>query len=249
MSDWDLIIWGLVAFTSSIMSGIAGGGAAFILTPLAIFLGLSPAQAVATGKFGALAITVGSLSGMRKAHGRVSKARVVPVMILALLVGLAVPFFIKMLDNEVYRVALGVALLLMIPVMIAKDVGIKPHHPTSKQRWAGGVLLTIALFLQGVLSAGLGVLVNVVLMSLLGMTALEANITKRWSALILNITIVFGVIGSGLVDWRAVVVASVAMFAGGYIGGRIATHKGDQYIMRFMIVFMAIAAVALIAGV
>ncbi len=248
MTEWGLIIFGIAGFLSSIMSGIAGAGGGFIMTPLAIFLGLSPAQAVATGKLSGLSVTIGSLSGMSKAHGRVSKARVIPVMVLALAVGLLVPFIIKSLDNDVYRVALGIILLFMIPVVILRKVGIKPHNPTLWQKWLGGTLLTLALFLQGIFSGGLGTLVNIVLMGMMGMTALEANLTKRWSQLILNTAIIFGVVGSGLILWHVAAVGVASAFAGSFIGGRLAVHKGDVFIMQVMVALMFISALALILG-
>lgn len=248
MSEWGLVIYGLAGFISAILSGIAGGGGGFIVTPLAIFLGLTPAQAVATGKLGGLSVTIGSLSGMSKAHGRVSKARVIPVMVLALLVGLLVPFIIKSLDSDVYRVSLGIILLLMIPVVIFKKVGIKPHHPKLWQKWAGGVLLTISLLLQGVYSGGLGTLVNVVLMGMLGMTALEANITKRWSQLILNTTIILGVIGSGLILWPVAIAGVSSGLLGSFVGGRLAVRGGNALVMRAFIILMLISALALILG-
>lgn len=248
MHGWELVVFAIAGFLSSIFSGIAGGGGGFVMTPLQIFLGLSPAQAVATGKLSGLSVTLGSLSGMRKMHGTVSKRRVIPVMVLALGVGLFVPYIITSLDSRVYRIALGIILLLMIPVIIFKKMGIKPHPPTRLQKWVGGVLLTLSLLLQGVFSGGLGTLVNLVLMGMLGMTALEANLTKRWSQIILNTTIVLGVLGSGLVQWQVAAIGVVSTFAGGYVGGHIAVRKGDSFIMRTMIVLIVISAVALIAG-
>jgi uncharacterized membrane protein YfcA len=248
MHGWEYVVFALAGFLSSIFSGIAGGGGGFVMTPLQIFLGLTPAQAVATGKLSGLSVTVGSLSGMRKVSGSVSKRRVLPVMVLALVVGLAVPFIIKSLDSEVYRVALGIILLLMIPVVIFKKVGVKPHHPMVWQKWLGGGFLTLSLLLQGVFSGGLGTLVNLVLMGMLGMTAIEANVTKRWSQLILNITIVIGVLASGLILWPVAAVGICSTFAGSYVGGHIAVRKGDVFIMRTMVILMLISAIALIAG-
>lgn len=248
MNGWELAVYGLVGFGMSIVGGIAGGGGGFVTTPLAIFLGLTPAQAVSTGKFGGLSITIGSLFGMKKAHGRVSKARIIPVMILALIIGLLVPFVIKTLDSEVYRITLGLMILLMIPVMIFKKVGVKPHHPKLWQKIAGGGLLGVALFLQGIFSGGLGILVNVVLMGMMGMTALEANLTKRWSQVILNTTIILGVLLSGLVVWNVAIVGVLTTFAGSYVGGRMAVSKGDGFIIKIMILMMIASALTLIFG-
>ena len=248
MSILGLVIFGLAGFFTSILSGIAGAGGGFIMTPLGIFLGLTPAQAVSTGKFSGLSVTIGSLFGMKKAHGRVSKARIIPVMVLAAVVGLAVPYVIKTLDSDIYRIALGIILLLMIPIILVKKVGIESRRPSMIQKIFGGILLAFALTLQGVFSGGLGTLVNIVLMSMLGMTALEANITKRWSQLILNITIILGVLGAGLIVWPVVLVGVCSTFLGSMIGGRIAVNKGDAFIMRVMVALMFVSAIALIIG-
>ncbi len=250
MEIWQLVLYGTVGFVMSIVSGIAGAGAGFILTPLSIFLGLSPAQAVATGKLNGLAVSIGSLSGMYDSHTkeRVSKWRIASIMVLALLTGLIVPVVITSLNEGFYRITLGVLLLLMIPVIILKKVGVKAHHPTWWQKIAGSVLLAVALLLQGAFSGGLGSLVNVVLMGMLGMTAQEANITKRWSQMILNITIVIGVFGSGLILWHVAAVGVAGTLSGSYIGGRLAVKRGDQFIMRVLIALMVVSGLYLIIG-
>lgn len=249
MTTWQLIVLGIAGFSLSIVSGIAGAGAGFILTPLAIFFGLTPAQAVSTGKFNGLAVAVGSLSGMRKHHGRLSKRRVIPVMVLAFIVGLFVPFIIKTLETDTYRIAIGIIMLLMVPLVIYKQVGLHEHKPKRWQKIAGGGLLTVSLFLQGVFSSGAGTLVNLALMGMLGMSALEANMTKRWSHLILNVTVIAGVITSGLVIWRVAAVMMCCNFAGSYIGGKMAAKKGNVFIMRIMITLMIVSAILLIVGI
>lgn len=248
MSDWGLLIFAVVSFFASVLSGVSGGGGGFITTPLAIFLGLSPAQAISTGKFSGLAISVGSLIGMKEANDRVSKARVIPVIVLAFIVGLFVPHIIKTFDNEAYRVALGVIILLMIPIMIINNVGVRSYHPKIWQKFAGSGLLALSFFIVGIFSGGLGMLVNMVLMGMLGMTAIEANITKRWAQLIMNLTIIVGVIGSGLIAWPVMAVGVSTTFIGSIIGGKLAVKKGDAFVVRIMVVLMAVSAIALIFG-
>jgi len=247
MNNWQLALYGTAALASSIFSGIGGAGAGFIMTPLAIFLGLSPAQAVSSGKLNGLATAIGSLSSL-KAKGTINKARVAAIMALALVVGLFVPHVIRSLDGKAYRIVLGVMILLMIPILIHKKVGHRAYHPTGLQKGIGGVLLTVSLFLQGAFSGGLGSLVNIVLMGFLGQTANEAHITKRWAGLILNITIIAGILGDKLIVWPVVAVGASTNLIGSHIGGRIATHKGDKFAVDILLVIMAISSVALIAG-
>ncbi len=230
----------------SILSGIAGAGGGFVMTPLLILLGLTPAQAVSSGKFFGLSVTVGSLSGLSEYRGKISKRSIGAIMVLAFLVGLIVPFIIKALESRFYQLTMGIILLLMIPLMIYKKMGIKPHKPSLAQKGLGGILLTVSLFFQGTFSGGLGSLVNIVLMGMLGQTAVEANITKRWSQLILNITIIFGVFGSGLIVWPVAAVAVLAGLSGSYIGGRLAVKEGDTFVINVMLLLMLAAGLILI---
>ena len=137
MELWQLAIYGSAGFVMSILSGIAGAGVGFITTPLAILLGLSPSQAVSSGKFNGLGVAIGSLSGMGRASEKVSKRRVMPVMALAFVIGLLSPHVIKALDSDFYRAALGVILLIMIPVVIYKHVGLVAYRPKLWQKVAG----------------------------------------------------------------------------------------------------------------
>ncbi|MFA6273611.1 MAG: sulfite exporter TauE/SafE family protein [Candidatus Paceibacterota bacterium] len=246
MEIWQLIILFCASFLMSILSGITGAGSGFIITPLMIALGMTPAQAVSTGKIGGILIPIGSLGGLRKSKEKVARNKIIAIMILALVIGLIAPFVIKTLDNSVYRIILGIILLLMIPVMILKKVGVHSYQPNNKQKTIGTILLSFALLLQGIFSGGLGSLVNIVLMSMLGMNATEANITKRWSQLILNITVIFGVISSGLILWYVAIVMIPASLGGAYIGGHIAVKKGNKFVMNVLIGLMAISALYLI---
>lgn len=245
MDALGLVIYGVAGFLAAIFSGIAGGGGGFVMTPLAIFLGLTPAQSVASGKFGGLSVTIGSLFGMRRERGRISKRRVIPVMVLAFVVGLLVPFVIVSLDSDIYKFVLGVILLLMVPLLLYKKIGLTPSRPTGRKKIIGGGLLTVAMALQGVFSGGLGSLVTIVLMGMLGMTAIEANMTKRWSQLILNVTIIAGVIGSSLVVWPVALVGIGSTFLGGYVGGKLAVKKGDGFVLKVMLVLIVISAIGL----
>ena len=249
MDTWHLLIYGIVVFGMSIFSGIAGAGAGFITTPLAILLGLTPAQAISSGKFNGIANAIGSLSGLRGYQGHISKRSIGTIMLLALVIGLTSPLIIKSLESRLYQLILGVIILLMIPVMIYKHIGVATAtvKPSVPRKMLGGVLLSISLFLQGAFSGGLGTLVNVVLMGMLGMTANEAHITKRWSQLILNITIIFGVIGSRLIIWPVALVGMVTCLVGSAIGSRIAVKRGDAFAVHVLIILMGVSALVLIA--
>lgn len=248
MSLEQLAVFAIVALLASIFSGIAGGGGGFVTTPTLILLGLSPAQAVSSGKLVGVSMAFGSLSGMRQLTNRKLRRRALPIVALAFVIGLIAPFVIVNLESEAYRRVLGVLLLLMIPILIVKKVGHAAQTTTKTKTYIGAVLLAVALWLQGVFSGGLGTLVNVVLMSMLGMSAIEANIVKRYSQLVMNVTIVFGVLWSGLVLWPVAAVGVVAALIGSYLGARIAVKKGNKFVMSAFIVAMFISGIVLLVG-
>jgi len=246
MQWWQLAIFAVAGFVMAVLSGMSGGGAGFIMTPLGILLGLTPAQAVSSGKLNGLAVTLGALGSLRSKQP-VRKRLVATIVGLALAIGLVTPHVIRSLDSDAYRLIIGVLILLMIPVLIVKKVGHTTRRPTTAQKGLGGVLLVVSLFLQGAFSSGMGTLVNLVLMGLLGQSANEANITKRYSQLVLNVTIVLGVLGSGLIVWPVVIAGLFGNVTGGYLGGHIATRKGDKFTADVLLVLTGMAAVFLIA--
>ncbi len=249
MNAWQLVLFGVASFGMSVFSGISGGGGGFIITPLAIFLGLTPAQAISSGKFNGLATTIGSLSSLRAKPGsRIRKRYIAAMMLLAFVVGLFVPYIIRGFDSRYYRITLGFILLAMIPILHLKKVGHETHHLSNIQKGVGSVLLTGSLFLQGAFSGGLGSLVNIVLMGMMGQTANEAHITKRWSQLVLNITIIVGILGDHFIVWSVAVVGVCTNLVGAHLGGRIATHKGNEFAMRTLLSLMAVAAIFLIVS-
>ncbi len=248
MTNTELAVYCVLAFFTSILSGISGGGGGFIMTPLGIFFGLTPAQSVSTGKLSGLTVTIGSLAGLKKQWHLASKRKIIPLMVLAFLIGLVVPFVIKTLDQDIYRTLIGSVILGMIPFVIIKKIGVKKHHPVWWQKYVGVALMAVIYFLVGVFSGGIGILLNLVLMSFMGMTALEANLTKRFSQIILNTTVFLGVLTSGLIMWKIAILSSVACFIGGAIGGHMAVKHGDELIMKITILLMFTSGVALILG-
>src|ERR1044072_4723910 len=229
MGPEKLILIGSVSILTSIHSEIGGGGDGFIGTPLLIFLSLRQQQAVASGKIAGLGVTLGSLKGLTTAKLH-RWNRVIPLMILATLIGLAAPLIIKNLDNEVYRIIIGIFLLCLAPLIVLKKLGVEEKTVPRWQQAIGFPLLIITLLMQAVLSSGMGTLVVLVLMGCLGMRALEANVTKRFSSLILNAVTALGLLTSGLIVWEVALTLFVTNAIGGYIGSKIALKKGDQFI-------------------
>jgi uncharacterized protein len=246
METEKLIILGIASFLLSILSGISGGGGGFITTPFMIFLGLTPQQAIASGKIGGLGVTLGSLTGLTKAKVH-RKKPIILLMILSGIVGLIAPHLITRLDNEIYRNILGILIILLVPVMLYRKVGIKSRTPNTWQKIIAGPVLFATLLLQAVFSGGMGSLVVLALMTLAGMTALEANVTKRFSQVLMNSLLVIGLWGTGLIIWEVASVLFACNIVGGYVGAHLAVKRGDKFVTYVIAALMVVSGIGLIA--
>ena len=74
-----IVLTFIVSFVASVISGFGGGGGGFIMTPYYIWIGLTPQQAVATGKLGGVGVAAGALTAF-KGHGLVNKKHLAPLM-------------------------------------------------------------------------------------------------------------------------------------------------------------------------
>ncbi len=245
MSDIGLLIYGVVAFGMSILSGATGGGGGFIMTPLMIFLGLTPAQAVANGKFGGLAVTIGSLAGLR-GHKVSNKKLIIVLVAIALIIGIITPKIIVEIDSEAYENILGIILMLLSPLIIINKLGHRTKKLSNNHTVIGMVLIVLSMFLVAIFSGGIGIFINIAMMGFLGMSALDASVTKRLSQLVLNSTIIIGLITSGLFIFKIIVVTIVANSFGGFVGGKVAIKRGSGFVSKLIAIAAFLSGLALV---
>ena len=247
ISNTELVIYAVVSLVASVFSSIAGAGGGFIVTPLLIFLGLTPAQAIASGKFMGLSITLSNLRVTSKQ--KVHNWKVVgPLLVIATVIGLVSPYVITRIEGDIYQKAIGVLVLLMVPVIYLKRLGYEQKQVSEKTRKLGYAIFTVALFLQSVFGSGLGTMVNLVLVSFMGMDGLEASVSKRFTQLIAATVSLAGLLFSGLMVWKIILVGVFCNAIGGTIGAHMAIRKGNAFIMNVVITLMLLSGIALLFG-
>jgi len=243
--DWRLVGVFLVTMLASAMSGMAGGGGSFIITPFYIWLGLTPQQAVATGKFGGFGLSVGAVAAFRERmleNKRLSLA----VIGLTTVISVIATFILKSINNSHLQLFIGIAMLAMVPFMIFKNKRPKRGKVTSPMKAAGLALLTLILLVQGVLSSGVGSLTSAIFMLFFGMTPLEANVMKRKTSLVITTVMPLILLTSGLINFGYGLCGIAGGLAGGYMGSRIAVKKGDEFARAALLVFMTLSGIWLI---
>jgi uncharacterized membrane protein YfcA len=239
------IVVGVAGVGSGILSGISGGGGGMLMIPIFIMVGLPPQQAVATGKMNGLGAAFGGLSVFAKT-GHIRKDILRVMLPIAVVVGVVTPFVFAAIDSQVFQIILGSILILLTPTLFLKKQRLEP--PSRKHRGVGYSLYSGILALQAIFGTGVGSLALFVLTLLFGTTKLEANATKRAvTAVLTPITFVALLIG-GYVNLAFGAVGLVSVFAGTYLGSKIAIKKGERFVTIAMATTIVVAGIVIIAG-
>lgn len=234
-----------VSIFSSFLSGLSGGGGALILTPYYIFIGLSPQQAVATGKFAGLGVMSGSLTAF-SGKGLVKKQLLLPLMSITVVSSLLAAWLIPKLDSGIFQTVIGVIIIAIIPVLFLKKESLQPGPRSGKWISFGFILYALNSFAQGMFGTGLGMLLTINLMLLFGLSALAANATKRMAQSI-QTSLLFV-----LLLWQGLIVVSYGLATlfgsaiGSYFGSHTAIKKGNKFVKVALAITMVISGLILI---
>jgi uncharacterized membrane protein YfcA len=238
----EYILTFIVVLLSSVLSGMSGGGGGFIMTPYFLLVGLSPQQNVAVGSVIGLGLSGGSLFAAR-GKDLVRRKVMLPLLILATLATIAATLVLPKIHTDVSHALIGWFVLLMIPTLFINKKGLfAPGERSSKVLLLGYMLYTLLWLANGVFSAGFAALLFVPMLFCMGLTAVEANIAKRYGALAQAVILFVILAPQGLILWNL----ALASLAGAWIGGHIGTHIAIKNGERFARI--ALAAVMSISG-
>ncbi|MBI3290768.1 sulfite exporter TauE/SafE family protein [Candidatus Falkowbacteria bacterium] len=241
----ELFITFLVGIVSSILSGMAGGGGGLISAPFFILIGLPPQVAVATTKFGALGLTLGSLAKFRKTE-HIRKEYVIYLSILSIVAAVIGSRLLLISSNETIEKLVGVMMLIALPFIFTKNIGLKRSQPSQIKKYIGYILYFVILVLQAAFGAGVGMTLMIVMMGLMGFTALESNATRRIPGFILAITALLIYMLSGVVYYSYGLAILAGMIIGGYIGTHIAIKQGNTFVKVIFGVVVAVLGLNLL---
>jgi uncharacterized membrane protein YfcA len=242
----DLLLIALLFFgglITGVLSGISGGGAGMLMIPLMIAVGLSPQQAVATGKMSALGTAFGGLSVFRRS-GHIRKDIVKIMLPIAIVIGIATPFIFIKLDGDVMQKVIGVVLLVMVPTLFIRKKSLSAYG--AKKKGLGYVVYSCVLSLQSLFGSGIGSLSLFVMTLLLGTSKIEANATKRAITAVITPLTFAGLFIAGFVHVAYGLVATAGSFIGTHYGSKIAIRKGDKFVTYAMAVAVCLSGLVLV---
>ncbi len=244
----ELIIFGILQFFAAILSGAAGGG--FIIAPLLIIFGLSPATAIATAKMGGVGLGIGTSS---KFYGKklASQKTIIIFSLLGLVTAiLGTLLLIELKDKQDFlQKAVGLVILFIgIPMIYLKNMGLQRQNRSRFVKIIGTLLIGITNVFHTLLSTGISIVQMTIFMSFFGMTALSASATRRAMQLTSALVSLAILIPADLINYRFGIVSLVSALGGGYVGAHIAVKKGNKFVVNMMALTSAALAIYLILG-
>lgn len=243
--DFLLVLTFLVAFLSGILGGIGGGGSGLITMPYYVWIGLPPAQALATGKFTSLGNCFGAFTAFQ-GTGFVNKKLVFPFTIITAVCALASAYLVPQIDPDLFKKIIAILLLVLIPTLFIQKDSLQPGVRSKVWTTVGFIAYSFFSFMQTLFGTGLGSILILVLMFLFGLTTIEANATRRVSQSVQAI-ILFVLLGfQGFVVWSHGVTALLGSGLGTHFGTKIALKKGAEFIKAMLAITMFFSGIALL---
>ena len=224
-----------VGFAAGVVNTLAGGGSFLTLSAM-IWLGMPAHVANATNRLGVFAQSAAAAGSFRRL-GMLTTEELLPQVLVVGSGAIAGAGLSLLLDPELFDRVLGVCMVAMLGVTLARPSSWTSPRPPRPARW-------LALFAAGVyggfLQAGVGVLLLPALVLLGGMDVVRANGRKVLLTLTLTTPALLIYAGSGLIDWIAGISLALGSAAGGAVGSRITVGSGAKVIWGTL-VFVVLA--------
>lgn len=234
-----------LAFISSILSGMAGSGGGFIMTPYWLLAGLSPTQGATTGAFMALGMSGGSMIAFRGTdHTPKNKRLVIGLIILTLIASAIGPFFLPHISISVFKPILAVLTVGSLPFLFInrKDIEI-----SSRNKRLGYVLLAILLILSSfITSSAFSILMAVVLNKVLNVSILQTTAIRRIMGFAQSAVIFVILVALGGFVWQHAVAGILGGALGTYIGTKFAINKGEKFAKYALTIGALVSSIALL---
>ncbi len=235
----------LVALTSSILSGIAGGGGGYIMAPYWLIIGMTPAQGATTGGFMAIGMGASSLAAFRgTGHFPRSKRLTLLLTIITVMASIVGALTLSHIDATSFKTILAFITILSIPMLFIdrrKIVLSKRHRNIGI-----GVLVLLLLVSSIIASSAFSILITIGLSQLFDLSIFQSTALRRLIGLVQS-SVIFAILASqGNFLLFHAVVAIIGGCIGSYLGTRFAIKKGENFAKYALAVGALIGAVALL---
>jgi uncharacterized membrane protein YfcA len=224
-----------VYFVVSIISVVTGGGS-LVQVPALIAFGVAPRVAVATNMFAVTWMTLSAMARFARA-GQVGGRFVVPlVAITAVTSAVGAGLTVVLPDRMVKGVVAASMIALLVFIVASPRFGEAARAPSRLRLAVGFVAVTVLGVYGGLFSGGYTTLLTFTCVVALGMPLMQTvGTTKLINFVSSGVASVVFVV-AGVVDYRVAVPASIACFAGGWVGAQLAIQRGERFVRALFLV-------------
>lgn len=164
------IVTFFVAFLSSILSGMSGGGGGFIMTPYYLLIGLTPQQIVGGASVAGIGLGTSSLIAMRSKQ-LVLKKFLWPLLFITIIFTIFAMLVLPNIQSGIFENAIGILLILLAPTLFIKKASMQPGERSRRSVILGYASYALILFASA-LGSRLATLLFLPLLFLLGLSAM-----------------------------------------------------------------------------
>lgn len=235
----------LVALISSILSGIAGGGGGFVMSPYWLISGMTPAQGAATGAFMATGMSISSVAAFRKSDHFPKNRKLLYILSVTTLIGSILgAIIVPKIDIQAFKYMLAIITIAALPLLF-----IKPNikHRLSKHGNIG-LLLAITLLIIGsiITSSAFSILFALTLIAFFNMSVLQMTALRRLVGVVQSVVLFVAFAVQGYLVWQHALAGFIGGSIGIYIGTKYAIKKGETFAKYALAIMSLIGAVALL---
>ena len=228
----SLILITVAAFFAGGLNAIAGGGT-FLTFPALVFTGIAPVMANATSTLAVFPGYFGSALGFRKDIARFDRHRLVRLITIALVGGLAGSLLLLVTSNRLFSFI--VPWLLLAATLLFAFGGWLKQRLQSFHLPETPTMLAVSVY-GGYFNGGLGIVLLAVFAAL-GMRDLDQmNGLKSWLSFCLSAISVATFAVAGIIAWPEAIAMMTASTAGGYAGAHLAKRLPRTAVRVFIVV-------------
>jgi uncharacterized membrane protein YfcA len=233
----------LLFFLTSVV-GVVTGSNSLITVPAMFLFGIDPRVAVATNMFGLTFMAVGgTLPFLGK--GRIDRARLPLLVVLTLMGSVIGALLVLLVSSRRLPLIISISMIAVAAfTLLKRDVGvIPPDTAPTRMTEVVAYALTFALGIYGgFFSGGYVTMLTAVFVALFRMTFVEAVATTKlvnvFSSLIATVIFMW----RGLVDYKLGVLLGLSMFAGAFVGARVALKLNNLWLRRIFLATVMLLA-------
>lgn len=235
----------LVAFISSLLSGIAGGGGGFVMSPYWLAAGLTPSQGVATGTFMATGMSISSVAAFRKTGHFPKRKKLLYILLATTLIGSVLgAIIVPKIDIHLFKYGLALITILTLPLLFIKS---NSKYHLSRHRNLGLVLAILLLIIGSVItSSAFSILFALTLITFFNMSILRMTALRRLVSVVQSVVLFLSFTIQGYLVWQHALAGFIGGSIGSYVGTKYAIKKGEAFAKYALAIMSLIGAVALL---